>query len=168
MTHADSAAEAATPEFTLTRFFDAPRDLVFRVWTDPKYVALWWGMEGGTNPVCELDVRQGGRWRIHMRTPDGTVYPNGGVYLEVVENERIVSTDISDPDSPAWRGSPPGDRVNVATFADEGSGTRVTLRVEFKSVKDRDFFLRAGVKDGIARSLDRLARVLGDLRASRT
>jgi uncharacterized protein YndB with AHSA1/START domain len=140
--------------------FKAPRTLLYRIWTDPKYVALWWGIEGTTNPVCELDVRPGGRWRIDMRTTAGTIYRNGGVYLEVVANRRLVSTDESDPNAPAWRGSPPGDRLNTVTFEDADGGTRVTLRVQFRSVADHDLFVRAGVKEGIGESLDRLARVL--------
>lgn len=154
-------------EFTLTRVFDASRELVFRIWTDPKYVALWWGIEGATNPVCQLDVRPGGRWRIDMRTAGGTVYQNGGMYLDVVENQRLVSTDVSDPASPAWKASPPGDRLNTVTFEDQGDGTRVTLRVQFKSVADRDLFVSAGVKEGIAQSLDRLERVLKTLDRSK-
>ena len=164
MTLANDRADEWQAEFTLTRVFDAPRELVFRIWTDPKYVALWWGIEGATNPECELDVRPGGRWRIDMRTASGTVYQNGGMYLEVVDNRRLVSTDVSDPRSPAWKASPPpGDRLNTVSFEDAGDGTRVTLRVQFKSVADCDLFLRAGVKEGIAQSLDRFERVLGDI-----
>jgi uncharacterized protein YndB with AHSA1/START domain len=154
-------------EFSLTRVFAAPRDLVFRIWTDPKYVALWWGIDGATNPVCQLDVRPGGRWRIDMRTAGGTVYPNGGVYLEVAENTRLVFTDVSDPGSPAWKGRPPGDRLHTVTFEDDGDGTRVTLRVQFKSVVDRDLFVGAGVKEGMAQSLDRFAAVLRTAAKSR-
>ena len=167
MTPANDRADQWPAEFTLTRVFDAPRDLVFRIWTDPKYVALWWGIEGATNPRCELDVRPGGRWRIDMRTAGGTVYQNGGVYLEVVANTRLVSTDVSDPASPAWQGSPPGDRLNTVTFEDHREGTRVTLTVQFKSLADRDLFVRAGVKEGIAQSLDRFARVLKTLAQSK-
>jgi uncharacterized protein YndB with AHSA1/START domain len=163
MIPANDQAEAWPAEFTISRVFDAPRDLVFRIWTDPKCVALWWGIDGATNPRCELDVRPGGRWRIDMRTPGGTVYPNGGVYLEVVENRRLVSTDVSDPASPAWRDSPPPDRLNTVTFEDAGAGTRVTLRVQFRSAADRDFFVAAGVKQGIAQSLARFARVLASV-----
>jgi len=82
-------------ELVPTRVFDAPRELVWKVWTDPKHVARWWGPHGFTNPVCELDVRPGGAIRIHMRGPDGTVYPMTGVYLEVVEPERIVFTSAA-------------------------------------------------------------------------
>ena len=119
-------------------------------------------------PVCELDVRPGGRWRIEVRTAGGTVYPNGGVYLDVIENRRLVYTDVSDPRSPAWQAAPPGDRLNTVTFEDAGDGTRVTLSVQFKSVADRDLFLSRGLEDGIARSLDRLERVLRDLRQIET
>lgn len=163
MTLANDRANEDRAEFRLTRVFSAPRDLVFRIWTDPKYVAIWWGIEGSTNPVVELDVRPGGRWRIHMHTANGAVYQNGGTYLEVVENERLVSTDVSDRASPAWKGPPPGDRLNTVIFEDAGDGTRVTLRVQFKSVADRDQFLRAGVKEGISQTLDRFERVLETL-----
>ena len=166
MTRANDRADEWQAEFTLTRLFAAPRELVFRIWTDPKYVALWWGVEGATNPVCELDVRPGGRWRIDMRTAGGAVYRNGGVYLDVVENRRLVSTDVSDPQSPASTGSPPGDRLHTVTFEDTDEGTRVTLRVQFKSVADRDIFLRAGVREGIGQSLDRLERILQTLQKS--
>lgn len=165
MTLANDRIDEWQAEFTLTRVFAAQRDLVFRIWTDPKYVALWWGIEGSTNPVCELDVRPGGRWRIDMRTAGGSVYPNGGVYLEVIENQRLVSTDVSDPASLAGKESPPANRLNTVTFEDAGEGTRVTLRVQFRSVADRDMFLRAGVKEGMGQSLDRFERVLRTVRS---
>ena len=161
MTLAAESAEAR--EFELTRVFDAPRDLVFKVWTDPRYVTLWWGLEGTSVPRCEMDVRAGGSWRIDMRTPGGTTYPNSGLFLEVVENKRLVYTDVSDPESPAWKGAPPGERLNTVTFEKAGNGTRVTLRVQFKSSADRDFFFRTGFRDGLAQSLDRLARLLGGM-----
>jgi uncharacterized protein YndB with AHSA1/START domain len=163
---ANDRASASPAEVTITRVFKAPRDLVFRIWTDPAYVALWWGIDGATNPVCELDVRPRGRWRIDMRTASGAVYRNGGVYLEVVPNQRLVSTDVSDPQSPAWQGSlPPADRRHTVTFEDAPGGTRVTLRIEYQSATDRDFFARAGISEGIGQSLDRLARLLGNTAA---
>jgi uncharacterized protein YndB with AHSA1/START domain len=147
-------------EFTVERVFDAPRALVFRLWTDPKYVAQWWGIENCTIPVCELDVRPGGAWRIHMRTADGTIYPNRGVYVEVVENERLVSTDVPDPTSPAWAGAPPQESLQTTTFEDVDGKTRVTLRARFASEADRDRMLRSGVKAGIEQSLNRFERLL--------
>src|SRR5258708_3567492 len=82
-------------ELVLTREFEAPRELVFKVWTDPKHVAQWWGPRGFTNPVCELDLRPAGAILIHMRGPDGTVYPMTGVYQEIVEPERLVVTSAA-------------------------------------------------------------------------
>jgi uncharacterized protein YndB with AHSA1/START domain len=87
-----AAAKPAQPELTMTRVFDAPRELVFRAWTDPERLKRWWGPKGFTNPVCEVDVRPGGAIRIHMRGPDGTVYPMTGAFIEIVEAERLVFT----------------------------------------------------------------------------
>ena len=83
------APDTATHDLTLTRILDAPRELVFRVWTDETHLARWWGPSGFTNPVCEIDVRVGGAWRIVMRAPDGTEYPCQGVYLEIIPNKPI-------------------------------------------------------------------------------
>ena len=79
-------------ELVLTRVFNAPRERVWKAWTDPNQVAQWWGPAGFTNPRCEVDVRPGGVLRIDMRGPDGTVYPMSGVYREVVSPERLVFT----------------------------------------------------------------------------
>jgi uncharacterized protein YndB with AHSA1/START domain len=86
---------AAKREVVITRVFDAPRGLVFKAWTDPKHMAQWWGPRGFTNPICELDARVGGAWRIVMRSPAGIEYPCGGVYREIVEPERLVFTNIA-------------------------------------------------------------------------
>jgi uncharacterized protein YndB with AHSA1/START domain len=88
----DHASSPNFPELTITRVFDAPRDLVFEAWTDAKHLAKWWGPHHFTNPVCELDVRVGGAIRIDMRGPEGTVYPMTGVLHEIVSPERLVFT----------------------------------------------------------------------------
>src|SRR6266576_3421118 len=75
--------ESAQWNLVLTRVFDAPRELVFKAWTDTKHMAQWWGPNGFTNPVCELDARAGGAIRIDMRAPDGAVYPMKGVFEEI-------------------------------------------------------------------------------------
>src|SRR5271156_4260473 len=82
-----------THELVLTRLIDAPRDLLFRAWTDPELLKQWFAPLPYTTPVAELDVRPGGASRIVMRSADGEEFPNRGVYLEVVENERLVFTD---------------------------------------------------------------------------
>src|SRR5437868_7359642 len=82
-------------ELTITRIFDAPRELVFKAWIDPKHVAQWWGPKGYTNPVCELDVRPGGAMNITMLGPDGVLIPTRGIFQEIVEPERIVFTNVA-------------------------------------------------------------------------
>ena len=82
--------EVTGQELVITRILDAPRELVFNVWTDPKHLAQWWGPRGFTNPVCEVDPHPGGAIRIHMRGPNGAVHPMTGVYQEVVRPERLV------------------------------------------------------------------------------
>src|SRR5471030_3335358 len=77
-------------EFVITREFDAPRELVFKAWTDPKHLAQWWGPRGFTNPVCEWDVRPGGKIYDVMRAPNGVDYPMGGEFCEIVPPERLV------------------------------------------------------------------------------
>ena len=155
------SAEAKT--LNLSRFFAAPRSLVFRIWTDARYVALWWGVEGATNPICEMDVRPGGSWRINMRTAGGTLYPNGGEYLEVIENERLVYTDIADASSPAWGGSPPGTAVHTVTFRDEGCGTRVRIHIRFSSAEDLNRLIESGFEDGLGQGFDRFERLVASV-----
>ena len=77
-------------ELVLTRTFDAPRDLVFKLWTDPKHISHWWGPTGFVTTVHVMDVRPGGAWRYSMRGPDGKDYPFNGEYVEVVSPEKLV------------------------------------------------------------------------------
>lgn len=78
-------------EITIVRVFDAPPDLVFAAWTEPRHMSQWFGPKHWTNPVCDLDVKPGGAWRIVMRDPNGGDYPCGGVYREIVR-ERAWSS----------------------------------------------------------------------------
>ena len=160
MIRGDDGADAQTSEFRITRLFKAPRHLVFQMWTDPRLVEQWWGVAGSTVSACELDVRPGGRWRIDMRVADGTVYPNGGVYLEVVPNELIVYSDVAQSGSPAWDDAPRGDVIHTVTFEDVAGETRVTLQTRCSSRADYERLVESGIEDGIGQSLDRLERLL--------
>ncbi|SEE07629.1 Uncharacterized conserved protein YndB, AHSA1/START domain [Rhizobiales bacterium GAS188] len=153
-------------EFELERIYDAPRDLVYKVWTDPRYVRLWWGIDASTIGSCELDVREGGAWRIDMRTQSGVVYPNGGVFTEVIENERLVYTNIADPRSPAWVAeSPPGPLVHTVRFEDHADGkTKVSMVTRASSAGDLSHLLRRGFAAGLSQGLERLAGLLETLR----
>src|SRR5439155_13782185 len=132
----DSAAAAARQrELTVTRVFDAPREVVFAAWTDPKQAALWWGPQGFTTISCEMDVRPGGAYRACMRSPHGTRHCRRGVYREVARPERLVFTF-------AWEdadGNPGHEMVVTVSFAAVGSRTRLTLhQAGFETVAARD------------------------------
>ena len=143
-------------ELVLTRIFDAPRELVFKAWTDPKIVAQWWGPHRFTNPVCELDARPGGAIRIHMRGPDGTVYPMTGTYQEIVEPERIVFTSAALDAA----GNPMFELLTTVPFAEEGGKTKQILRTRvIKSTPEAPRYL-AGMEAGWTQSLERLTAYL--------
>jgi len=108
-------------EMILTRVFDAPRELVWKLWTEPEHIRKWWGPKGFTLPGCEMDFRPGGAYRFVMRGPDGEDNPFHGVYREVVRNERIVFTAILD-------NLPGHELLTTVTFADEGGNTKLTVR----------------------------------------
>jgi len=140
------------PELVLTRVFKAPRGPVFAAWTEPTQVAQWWGPNGFTNPVCELDVRPGGAVRIHMRGPDGTVYPMTGVYQEIVEPERLVFTSAALDES----GKPLFEVLNTVAFVEHDGTTKLTVRARVvKSTAGAAPYL-AGMEAGWTQSLERL------------
>ncbi len=134
----------------LTRLFDAPRDLVFRAWTDEKHLAQWWGPHHFTNPVCRVDLRKGGAIRIDMRGPDGTVYPMGGTFHEITPPERLVFT------STAVGGNL--EILNTITFEDVNGKTRLTVRAEVVKAEAEAAFAIRGMEQGWTESLERLAR----------
>ena len=106
-------------ELDITRVFDAPREVGWKAWTDPKKMAQWWGPHGFTNPVCELDARPGGQIRVDMRGPDGTVYPMTGVYREITPPERLVFTSAASDEE----GNPLFEVLNTVTFAEQSGKT---------------------------------------------
>jgi len=148
---------ATRHEVTITRILDAPRDLVFKVWIDPEHLKHWWGPTGFTNPVCELDPRPGGAIRIHMRAPDGVVYPMTGVILELVEPERLAFTSAAlDKDGNAMF-----ENLNTVTFAEHGSQTKVTLHSKVQMATEQAAPYLKGMNEGWRLTLDRLAEYSG-------
>ena len=141
----------------ITRVFDAPRELVFKAWTDPKHVAHWWGPNGFTNPVCELDVRPGGAILIHMRGPDGVVYPMKSVFHEIVEPERLVFTTSSFEDED---GNPQLEVLNTVTFAEHNGKTKLTLQARVMKSTPEVAVPLAGMEEGWSESLERLGEHL--------
>src|SRR5512146_2810578 len=92
-----SPDDTASREITATRLVEAPRELVFRVWTEPDHIAHWWGPNGFTTTIHEMDVRPGGVWRFVMHGPDGRDYQNKIVYVEVTPPERLVYDHVAGP-----------------------------------------------------------------------
>ena len=119
----------------ITRIFDAPRRLVFDMWTEPEHLALWWGPRGFTAISGRLDVRPGGAWSRSMQAPNGSIIRKHGIYREILAPERLVLTYITDDAA----GNPGPETLVTVTFADIGGKTRLTLhQAIFESVAARD------------------------------
>ena len=146
-------------EIRMTRLFDAPRHLVFEAMSKPEHIKRWWGClgEGYSVPVCEVDLRPGGRWRFVNRTPTGETAAFYGVYREIVPPERVVFTEIFEPfpDSPS---------VVTSVLSEENGKTRMTVTCLYPSVDVRDMVLKTGMERGAAISYDRLEEVALELR----
>src|SRR5215210_1781177 len=116
----------ADDQILITREFDAPRGLVWKAWTTPELVKRWWHANRGEMKVAEIDLEVGGRWRYLMVTPDGSEVGFHGEYLEIVPNERIVSTEVYEG-LPEGVSEEEGSTVNTATFAEESGRTMLTI-----------------------------------------
>jgi uncharacterized protein YndB with AHSA1/START domain len=155
-----AATEAADRELVFTRVYDAPRELVFEAWTDPKHVTQWWGPKGFTTTIHEMDVRPGGVWRLVMHGPDGKDYNNRIVFLEVVKPERLVYKH--DPE----KGSEPVSFQVTVTFAEEGAKTWLTMQMVFPSAASREYVVNTyGAIEGANQTLGRLAEHLPQMAA---
>ena len=143
-------------DFVISRVLDAPRDLVFKAWVEPERLKVWWGPKGFTNPVCEVDPRPGGLIRIHMKAPDGTVYPMTGVYQEVVPPERLVFMSAALDKE----GEPMFEVLNVVTFTAQGKQTKLTVEASVTTMTAAAAPYLAGMDEGWSLSLDRLAAFL--------
>ena len=149
MSFSSSSTPAPFPsdrELVLTRTLSAPRQNVYQCWTDPKLITQWFTPPPFTTLFAEMDVRAGGASLITMRGPDGAEYPNRGVYLEVVPNERLVFTDAY---VSAWEPSDKPFMTVVLTFADAGKGkTLYTARVRHWTVADHQAHEKMGFHEG--------------------
>jgi uncharacterized protein YndB with AHSA1/START domain len=145
-------------ELVTTRIFDAPRELVFRAWTERDRLQRWWGPRGFTNPRCDVDVRPGGAIRIDMRGPDGTVYPMIGTFQEVAPPERLVFASSAID----GHGEPLFEVLNVVSFEEVGAKTALTLRAIVTRTTERAARHLGGMNQGWSQSLDRLGEELLD------
>ncbi len=142
--------ETAGREISATRLLDAPRDLVWKTFTEPVHIAQWWGPDGFTNTIHHMDVRTGGAWNFIMHGPDGRDYENKIIYVEVVRPERLVWDHLSGPPF----------RVTV-NFKEEGSKTRLGYTMVFPSAEVRDKTVKSyNAVEGLNQTLGRLAAYL--------
>lgn len=147
---------AGDRELVLTRLIDAPRDKVWRCWTEPELLKQWFVPRPWTIAAVDIDVRPGGRSNVIMRDPEGTEYPNSGVYLEVVPAEKLVFTDAF---TAGWQPSEKPFFVAVLTFEDEGGKTRYTALARHWTVEDREAHEKMGFHEGWGQCADQLEEV---------
>ena len=151
------ATSSSDRELVLTRLIDAPRATLFRAWTEPALLKQWLAPLPYTTPVAELDVRPGGVSLVVMRDPRGNDIPCRGVYLEIVENERIVFTDAY---TSAWEPAPKPFMTVILTFAEEDGKTRYMARVRHWTVADRETHEKMGFHQGWGQCADQLAALV--------
>ncbi len=160
----ETTARTGMKEVTITRVFDAPRDVVFRAWSDPKQVEQWWGPAQFTNQVREWQARHDGPIHIYMIGPDGTVYPTTGVFQEVEAPEKMVLITEAFPDS---AGESRLEGYTVVTFdAEPDNQTRVTIRARLTKVAPDVADAAEGMEAGWQESLDKLEQLLQKRRSS--
>ena len=130
-------------EIVTTTVIAAPRARVFEAWVDPAQMVRWWGPDGFTTTMQEMDLRPGGVWQFIMHRPDGADYKNKSIFEEIVKPERIVYAHLS---GPAFR--------MTATFDEQGGRTTVTMRMVFESAKERDQAVKVfGAVEGAKQTL---------------
>ncbi|HUY08365.1 MAG TPA: SRPBCC family protein [Candidatus Dormibacteraeota bacterium] len=145
--------EPAAQEVVLTRTFDAPRELVFRVYTDPHLLPRWWGPSSLSTIVESMDVRPGGVWRFVQRDKDGAEFAFPGVYHEVSPPARLVTTF-------EFEGASGHVVLETTTFDEVAGKTQLTTRSVFQSVEDRDQMVASGMERGARESMERLAALV--------
>ncbi len=143
-------------EFRITRVVKAPRHLVFEAWTDSKHVPHWMlGPPGWTMPVCQIDLRVGGKWWFVWRKADGSEMGMGGVYREISPPERLVSTEKWGPEWP--------ETINTVQLAESKGETTITITVLYPSKEARDAALQMGMKEGMENTFQLLGKYLATM-----
>jgi uncharacterized protein YndB with AHSA1/START domain len=150
-------AEPGKQEIRITRTFDAPRDLVFKAFADPKHIPNWWGPRRLTTVVDKMDVKPGGEWRYVQRDEQGNEYGFHGVYHAITAPEQVISTF-------EFEGMPGHVALETATFEALPDGkTRYTATSVFQSLEDRDGMIASGMEGGMNETWDRFDELLKTL-----
>jgi uncharacterized protein YndB with AHSA1/START domain len=146
-------------QILITREFAAPRQLVYKAWTTPELVKRWWNAKRGKVTLAEIDLRVGGKWRWVMIADGGFEVGFHGEYLELVPNERIVSTEVYEG-LPQGVSEEDGATVNTATFAETDGRTTLTLLIQATNKASRDAIIDSGMEAGLQDALDLLEGVV--------
>ena len=160
MAKAEYVIEPGKQEIVITRVFDAPRELVFKAYTDPKLLPQWFGPRDYTTIVDKMEARPGGLWRFVQRNQDGEEFAFHGVHHDIVAPERIVATF-------EYEGVPGHVLLQTLTLEPQGQKTRLVEQLLFQSVADRDGMVASGMQRGSDDSMDRMAEILENLKAKR-
>jgi uncharacterized protein YndB with AHSA1/START domain len=142
-------------QIVITREFAAPKHLVYRACTEPELVKRWWNAKRGEVTTCEIDLREGGKWRYLMETPDGMEVAFHGEYRAIVPNERVVTTE-------AFEGAPDPDdnaTVNTMVLAEEAGRTTLTVTIDCPNAFVRDAIVESGMEAGLQDAYDLLEEV---------
>jgi uncharacterized protein YndB with AHSA1/START domain len=146
-------------EILIEREFDAPKDLVYRAYTEPELIKRWWSAKRGAVTTCEVDLRVGGTWRYVMMTDDGFEVGFHGEFREIVPNERLVSTEV-------YEGAPGGDEngtLNTLTLTEIDGRTKLSVLVGAPSKFVRDMIISSGMEGGLQDAYDLLEEVAQSL-----
>jgi uncharacterized protein YndB with AHSA1/START domain len=149
-------AEPGVPRITITREFDAPRELLFRAYTEPELLTQWLGPRALSMTVERLEARDGGRWRYIHRDADGNEYGFHGVYHGTPSPDGIVQTF-------EFEGAPGHVSLETISFEDRGGKTLLRQSAVFQSIEDRDAMLQSGMESGVNEGFERLDELLARL-----
>jgi uncharacterized protein YndB with AHSA1/START domain len=149
-------APPGTQEIVMERTFNAPRQRIFKAYTDPSLVAQWWGTASMTTVIDKMDVRKGGQWRWLQRDADGNEYAHNGVYHEIASPERIINTY-------EFEGLPGNVGLVILTLEEQDGKTKLTEKSVFPSVEVRDATIQSGMTEGSIEVMDRLEMLLAKM-----
>ena len=146
-------------QILVVREFDAPRELVYRAYTEPELVKRWWPGKRGEMTTAEIDLRVGGAWRYVMIAEGGFEVAFHGEFREIVPNERLVNTEV-------YEGAPPGTEPALVTveLAEDGGRTRLQMLMELEDRETRDAIIESGMEGGLQEGLDLLEQIAVELR----
>jgi len=140
-------------ELSISRVVNAPRELVWKVWTSPEHIKHWWGPSGFTNTISKMDVKPGGEWEFIMHGPDGTDYKNKHIYKEILKPERLVLEHVTGPKF-----------VMTVTFEEQGKKTLVNIHSLFESAEQLAEVIKVFKADeGMRQNVDRMETYVNNL-----